>query len=511
MNTNEEKALKERNPIVKVILTVLSFAIFVLLYTSISLIMTTISFNWAITIGVILSALVSVAEVLLLRKFKASRFILMLSVLMPIVIFIAIPFLVPIDFVSSFDVVTALISSVIVLTVRCAIAVIDNMFKKKAVIVVMLIAVVITLCATGFIMIDNYDKIYCSINEFVADSDPAPRDKADFDEDELINSKLIKGKNWKKIVNVSNFQLGKVKSYHNKENDHDGYMCDWGTYPLIDGSTSCKSMAVEFARQHLGFDDETGKSFVRFARNDGAYDAYESMLINEFNYMNYYLIDDDNDVEIVPDKAVDIVISAEPTKEELDMAKKAGITLVKKPVCRDALVFFTHKDNPIDNLTSDQIRDIYNGKIRNWKKIGGNNERIKAYQRGKDTDNQNIMEALVMNGINTMHPISSVITGVKGELFEFAAEYQNDTSSIGYALGYYIDKLYDKEDIKILSVNGVKPTDENIRSEKYPFTTNYYGVIRHGDENKTGGKFLDWMLSDEGQQCIAQAGYITIK
>lgn len=96
-------------------------------------------------------------------------------------------------------------------------------------------------------------------------------------------------------------------------------------------------------------------------------------------------------------------------------------------------------------------------------------------------------------------------------MVETVAEYKNSKTSIGYTYKYYIDTLYKNEDIKVLSINGVAPNDENVRAEKYPFTTNYYGVIRSEDENAVGGKFLKWMLSAEGQKCIAQAGYIPMK
>lgn len=59
-------------------------------------------------------------------------------------------------------------------------------------------------------------------------------------------------------------------------------------------------------------------------------------------------------------------------------------------------------------------------------------------------------------------------------------------------------------------MDGVFSEAENLRNKTYPFTTNYYGVIRKEDEQKTGGKFLEWVLSQEGQKCIKQAGYIPL-
>ena len=95
-----------------------------------------------------------------------------------------------------------------------------------------------------------------------------------------------------------------------------------------------------------------------------------------------------------------------------------------------------------------------------------------------------------------------------GLLVESVAEYKNDSASIGYSYKYYVDALYKNENIKILKIDGVSPDVKNLRTKSYPFTTCYYGVIRADDQTRTGGLFLDWMLSEEGQRCIKQAGYI---
>ncbi len=87
--------------------------------------------------------------------------------------------------------------------------------------------------------------------------------------------------------------------------------------------------------------------------------------------------------------------------------------------------------------------------------------------------------------------------------------------SLGYTYKYYLFQSFSEgkqyspaEELKTLSINGIAPSSQNIVNASYPFSVNYYGVIRKGDEQKTGGLFLEWMLSLEGQACIRQAGYI---
>jgi phosphate transport system substrate-binding protein len=121
------------------------------------------------------------------------------------------------------------------------------------------------------------------------------------------------------------------------------------------------------------------------------------------------------------------------------------------------------------------------------------------------------MEKQVMNGLEMIPPPMAIQIMGMGIMVESVAEYENDQYSIGYTFKYYIDKLYVNENIKVLEINGVAPTDENIRSRSYPFTTNYYAVYRAEDRDGVAGRFVDWILSDEGQQCVAQAGYIPLR
>ncbi len=318
-----------------------------------------------------------------------------------------------------------------------------------------------------------------------------------------INQNVVRPENWEQIVTDSPYKLGETVSVF--EDGYTNNYCDLGTYPHIDGSTVCVPMAVEFARQHLGFEDMTANEFVQFSTTHYAYENLMNENAAIQNYVHYKLD------AFINMGSVDLVIATEPSEEELRQAQSLGIELVKKPVSYDAFVFITHKDNPIDSLTVEQIQKIYTGEIKNWKEVGGKNEQIRAFQREKNSGSQTAMENLVMCGSDMIDPIAIKVIEGMGMLVDAVAEYENETASIGYTYRYYIDTLYKNDNIKTIAVNGVSPTDENIRNGSYPFTTNYYGVIKEGDQEETGGKFLEWILSEEGQQCIKQAGYITLK
>ncbi len=321
-----------------------------------------------------------------------------------------------------------------------------------------------------------------------------------------INQIIETQEGWEKIVADSSFTLGEIA----ERTDEEGWVKQYSinrTYPEIDGSTVCVPMAMEFARQHLGFDDETVYDFVDFSTTHYAYEnliTKSDDLYGGFTYNGKYMAD-------YKREPIDLVIATHPSDEELKMAEDAGVELILEPVCYDAFVFITHKDNPVDTLTVQQIKDIYSGKIKNWKDVGGNDEKIRAFQREKNSGSQTAMERLIMGGADMIDPIEVKVIEGMGELVDAVAEYENNTASLGYTYRYYIDNLYKNNEIKTIAIEGIYPTDENIRSSTYPYTTNYYGVIKEEDENSRGGRFLEWILSDEGQKCVDQAGYITMK
>ena len=382
--------------------------------------------------------------------------------------------------------------------VRCFYSIFDFILLKKykqIIVGILITAVGIGSTACGFVLEED-------INQFLANRNLGIADKTG--SWGSINQNVERGENWQQIVTDSPFKLGEITTVTEEYGEENNY-CDKGTYPHIDGSTVCVPMAVEFARQHLGFHDTTANQFVQFSTTHYAYENLMDPMSQSQNYVHYLL---DAYIDM---RGVDLVIATEPSDEEIAHAESLGITLKKTPVCYDAFVFITHKDNPVENLTVEQIQKIYSGEIKNWKEIGGKDEKIRAFQREKNSGSQTAMENLVMGGSDMIDPIEVKIIVGMGELVDTVAEYENETASLGYTYRYYIDTLYKNDKIKTIAVNGITPTDENIRNGSYPFTTNYYGVIKEGDEDEIGGRFLEWILSDEGQKCVAQAGYITLR
>jgi phosphate transport system substrate-binding protein len=340
-----------------------------------------------------------------------------------------------------------------------------------------------------------------------------------------MNQLLVKSDTWEQIVVSSRFSLGEAWPQAT-ESGQTFTQVDFGAYPSIDGSTVAVPMAVEFARQHLGLSDADIHGFVAFSTTPA---AYEHLIRRQPNGSAILVT---QNAMMDDARPVDLFIGTEPSQEEQAMAEASGVQLTMKPVCFDAFVFIVHKDNPVNSLTVEQIQRIYTREFWYWTDVSEASEwaaaiaewedpyhnwedweeswlTIEPYQRNPGSGSQTVMENLVMKGKRLagkgasgyfQNEMSALIEAIGGE--------SSSTLAIGYTFKYYIDKLYQSEDIKVLAVNGVYPTAENVRSGAYPFSTSYYGVIRAGEEQETGGLFLDWMVSEEGQQCIRQAGYI---
>lgn len=137
------------------------------------------------------------------------------------------------------------------------------------------------------------------------------------------------------------------------------------------------------------------------------------------------------------------------------LAREHRVEMIVRPVCYDAFVFITHRDNPVESLTVEQIQKIYSGEITNWKEVGGGDAKIITYQREKNSGSQTAMEKLVMKGIPMLSPDTVKVEMGMGALVEAVAEYKNSKSSIGYTYQYYIDKPYKNENIKVLCIEGI--------------------------------------------------------
>lgn len=209
-------------------------------------------------------------------------------------------------------------------------------------------------------------------------------------------------------------------------------------------------------------------------------------------------------------KETDIFIGAYPSKEQREFAEECGTTFEYTQIGSEAFVFFVHKDNPIESLTSQQLRDIYSGKITNWREVGGNDEPIKAFQRNEGSGSQSMMLRF-MGDTPLMEPDKQEEIGFMGGIIEEVADYESKSGSIGFSFRYYVEGIIKHPDIKVIAVDGIAPTVQTIKTAVYPIIAPVYAVTYAGNTNENVDKLLAWILSSEGQYIIEETGYVGIE
>jgi len=205
----------------------------------------------------------------------------------------------------------------------------------------------------------------------------------------------------------------------------------------------------------------------------------------------------------------DIVFAAEPSKEQLAYAKSKGKDLYLTPIGKEAFVFLVNENNKVSNLSTSSIKDIYGGAVTDWSQLGGEKRKITAYQRPEGSGSQTVFLS-IMKGVKLISPVEEQVAGDMGTMIDKVADYQNSKNAIGYSFRYYASTMNANHKIKFLSINGIAPTKETIKSGKYPYSADFYAVTI-GNPKGNVKKLIDWVLSPQGQEIIEKTGYVTIK
>ena len=213
--------------------------------------------------------------------------------------------------------------------------------------------------------------------------------------------------------------------------------------------------------------------------------------------------------EMLAKRKTDIFIGAGPSKAQKAYAEEQGTEFVYTQIGWEAFVFFVHKDNPIDSLSAEQIKKIYSGEITNWKEVGGSDEEIIPFQRDEGSGSQSMMIRF-MGDTPLMEAETVTIQGM-GAVIEQVVDYQSRAGSIGYSFRYYIEGIVQNPEVKMIAVDGVAPTAENVRNNTYPIITPVYAVTYKNNPNPNVVLLVEWILSEEGQYIIEKTGYVGMK
>jgi phosphate transport system substrate-binding protein len=132
-----------------------------------------------------------------------------------------------------------------------------------------------------------------------------------------------------------------------------------------------------------------------------------------------------------------------------------------------------------------------------------------AFQRNEGSGSQTAMEKYVMKDLAFKEPLREKFHTMGG-MVDGVANYRNAKNAIGYSFRYYASAMKSNENIKFLNIEGIEPSIENIRSNAYPFTVEFY-IVSTQNISQNAQKLIDWFLSEQGQALIEDTGYVPIR
>lgn len=197
----------------------------------------------------------------------------------------------------------------------------------------------------------------------------------------------------------------------------------------------------------------------------------------------------------------DICNSSRPMKvsEIKKLKERYGTLGVEIPCAKDGITIYVNESNPVNNVSMEQLRDIYLGKITNWKEVGGQDAKIILYSRENNSGTYVFFKDNVLGG-KDYSPTCQNLPGTSAVVNAVS----KDKNGIGYGGAAYA------KGIKKLKINNIEPNEESIMKGAYPLSRNLFMYLK---SKPTGAikSFIDWVLSSEGQAIVKEVGYFPVK
>ena len=269
--------------------------------------------------------------------------------------------------------------------------------------------------------------------------------------------------------------------------------------PRLDGATALFPVYAAYA-QTIYPEDTRYTPYNRTNYRDTEYDEFADSLLTCSKTDRAY--------ERLIYGNTDVIFCAQPSDEELQMAKEAGVTFELTPIGYEAFVFIVPREEPVTGLTTQNIRDIYRGAVTDWAELGIEGlGKIVAYQRPENSGSQTALEE-IMGDLPLMDAPHYVVNDMVGIVDN--VEYRNLPGAIGYSFRYFVSGMMES-DVRMLAIDGIEPTLENIRNGSYPFISTLYAVTRKGEANPNVQTLLSWLTGDTAQRLLESSGYVGLK
>jgi phosphate transport system substrate-binding protein len=192
--------------------------------------------------------------------------------------------------------------------------------------------------------------------------------------------------------------------------------------------------------------------------------------------------------------------SREVKESEIERGKAKGVNITEHKIALDGVIAVVHPANRVSNVTMEQLKNIYDGNTKSWKDLGGPDRPIAVVSRDTSSGTYEIWQEKVL-GKDKLRP-DALLVASNGQMVQTVA--QNP-----YAIGYigigYLDKS-----VKELEINRMAPTEKSVRDFTWPIARYLY-IYSNGKPTGVAAKFIDFLLSKEGQNVVKEEKYVTLK
>ena len=289
-------------------------------------------------------------------------------------------------------------------------------------------------------------------------------------------------------------------------------------WPLTDCSTSTKPARDLVAYKLLGVPYKWEQDWLGgrvYVINPDLYSEKAPFSLNDYQSKNLCSGTHGAYMNLIEGKSDVIIASRDISRKEKASAAELGVELETAPLAIDALVFIVNPKNPVKNLTADQVRKIYTGEITNWKEVGGVDHTITPYIRNADSGSQEKMETLVMDGLRMIDGTEETYMYeiIGSQMASPYLQLENDEFGIGYTPFFYCTAMVrDLMRVDMLSIDGVMPSKETLRNNKYPFVSSIYAAVRKTEDHESiAYKLYQFLFTKKGADMIDESGYIAIR
>ena len=206
-------------------------------------------------------------------------------------------------------------------------------------------------------------------------------------------------------------------------------------------------------------------------------------------------------LKALAEKAIDIAASSRGLMpREVERMKTHGVEFIRHTIAVDCVVVVVHPDNPVEALTLDQLKGLYDGDIRNWQGVGGVDKQVIAINRDVSSGTFETWLEMVLKGAR-FRPDAQMQTSSGGVAYAVSG----NRYAIGYiGLGYVTPK------VKVVAVDGVMPSLATVRSGRYPLSRELY-LFTRSDPPQIAADFIDFLVSPDGRRLVEKEGFVSVE